>query len=110
LLVLAALASGVAGAQGAPPKVPGTCARTVTGGRQVVCTVTWDPRRVSTTLLVRVSRHGRTYAQRRLTTAGPRGRIRLRSLRQVRAGRYTLSLTVVDRAGRRVTQRRSITL
>jgi hypothetical protein len=58
----------------------------------------------------RLLRGDRTYARSRTRPATRGGRLELRAVRRIAAGRYTLRVVVIDGKGRRTVIRRPVTI
>ena len=76
--------------------------------KDVTCTVTYITPRTAARVSARVTRGGRTYAWSKTTKAKRRGALKLRQVRRMKPGRYTLRLVTTDRQGKRSVLKRPL--
>ena len=108
-------AQGFPGAQGAPgrdARVTCKVKRPRRRGRRVkvTCSVRLVTAGSARLVRARLSRGASTYARGHARVRAGKARLALRATRRLRPGRYALTLTRVDRAGREITARHRVTV
>jgi secreted trypsin-like serine protease len=100
--------AGPAGPQG-PAGRDATVVCEVTGKKaeEIICRVAYQTTSEASRVYASVTRSGKTYARSKTRKAQRKGSLKLRTLRNMRPGRYTLRLTTLDRQGRRSVLRRA---
>jgi hypothetical protein len=70
---------------------------------KVTCTVRFTTARSAKTIRARITRNRKVYATGHGVAHKGKVALRMRAVRRLRAGRYTLTVVAVDRRGRSVT-------
>ena len=97
---------GDTGAQGPAGRDAQVTCRISDNKKDVECVVTYATTARASSVSAKVSRAGRTYARSKPRKAKRKGALKLRAVRKMKPGRYTLTLVVIDRQGKRSTVKR----
>ena len=99
---------GDTGPQGPAGRDAQVTCRIADNKKDVQCLVTYATTASASRVSASVKRGGRTYAKAKSRKAKRRGALKLKMVRRMGAGRYTLTLVVVDRQGRRSELKRAV--
>ncbi len=93
--------AGPAGPQGPAGRDAQVSCQIASNKKDVQCLVTYATAASASRVYAKVTRGGKTYAWSKRAKARRRGALKLRQVRRMGPGRYTLRLVVVDRRGGR---------